>query len=92
MSQFYVLTKRSAPSDSGKLTHQIYGTTIHIQEARAWFKATVVTDVVELKTDSDPYNISKETWSAINDTRQESWREQKFRQEKELTAQKGSTQ
>jgi len=88
---FYVLTKRSAPSDSGKLTHQIYGCTHHIQEARAWFKATVVTDVVELKTDADPHNLARELYSAINDVRQESWREIQFRHEKELAAQiKGS--
>jgi hypothetical protein len=83
---FYVLTKRSAPSDDGKMSHHIYGCTIHIQEARAWFKATRVTDVIELKTDADPRNLAHETWSSINDTRRESWREIQLREEKELAA------
>ena len=80
---YYVLTKRSAPSDGGKLSHQIYGCTTLISVARAWFRATIVTDVIELDPYLDFLGIDYDDDSAvIRDSRVESWREFQLKQEK----------
>jgi hypothetical protein len=79
---YYVLTKRSAPSDGGKLTHQIYGCSTLISVARAWFRATVVTDVVELECESNWCGEYVDQDAVIRDSRMVSWREAKLKQEK----------
>ena len=81
---YYVLTKRSAPSDTGKLSHHIYGLTPTASAARAWFRATRTTDVIEIcfhKDELSNWGIS----DLISDTRLESWREQQLRQELEAS-------
>ena len=83
---YYILTKRSAPSDTGKLHHSVHGITHDVWTARAWFRATRVTDVVvlDLNREPDPTEIAGFN-VLISDTRLESWREQQLRQELEAS-------
>jgi hypothetical protein len=94
----YILTKRSAPNEEGKFSHHVYGSTPHIAVARAWFRATRVTDVFdctpqERTTSYDDLGFyldgGQDAKSIIRDTQMESWREGRLRQEKELAAKTG---
>ena len=80
---YYILTKRSAPSDTGKLSHHhIHGITPNISAARAWFRATRTTDVIEANPDE---HGAHQFGELISDMRLESWREQALRQELEAS-------
>jgi hypothetical protein len=94
----YILTKRSAPNEEGKFSHHVYGSTPHIAVARAWFRATRVTDVFYFAPQAwNAYSNDRgyksgggqDAESIIQDERMESWREIQFRQEKELAAKAG---
>lgn len=90
----FILTKRSAFSDGGLLCHSIYGRTEFVGEARAWFRASRATDVIEIHTGriSPPTGYEGNGYeSFISDTRLGSWREQQYTNEKLLAAQKGKT-
>ena len=83
----YILTRRSAPSENGTVSHAIYGRTVYIGEARAWFRGTRVTDVVEIP-DGTPWNcegrVGNTAGSFISEKRLPSWREEQYQNEKEL--------
>lgn len=80
---YYILTKRSAPSDGGKMSQRIHGITQDVWVARAWYRGTVVTDVVEIDFAKAPGNVAYfSTSTFISDTRLESWREQAYKNER----------
>jgi hypothetical protein len=74
---YYILTKRSAPSDTGKLSHHQYGLTTDVWVARAWYRSTRVTDVIEIITEQAIMSLAHQ--NAISDERLESWREQEIK-------------
>jgi hypothetical protein len=83
----YVLSKRSALSENGLLSHSIYGSTPFVGEARAWFRASTVTDVIEVPLEAPWSEKDREgngIGSYISEKRLESWREQQHRQDLEM--------
>lgn len=83
----YILSKRSLPSDNGKVMHHFRGYTIFIGEARAWFRSTRTTDVIEVPDNRPWTSEGREgngSGSYISEKHIESWREQAFREELEL--------
>lgn len=85
----WILTKRSAPSDDGHLSHHVYGVTQFVGEARSWYRASRVTDVIEVPSEklapvTGPDGNGYE--SIIRDTRFISWREQQLTNDKLIAA------
>lgn len=83
----YILTRRSAPSENGLVSHAIYGRTVFIGEARAWFRGTRVTDVVEIPEGTPWISEGREGNTAasfISEKRLPSWREEQYQHDLEL--------
>lgn len=81
----YVLTKRTAPSDRGSVMHSIHGHTTEVQVARAWFRATRTTDVVECINPDQP-SVFEPIFAAsegevVSASRFPSWREKQLMDE-----------
>ena len=67
----YILCKRSAPNEHGQIQqHSIHGYTHSVLAARAWYRGSNATDVVEINCEED--DMGTPTISAI---RFPSWRE-----------------
>jgi hypothetical protein len=72
----YVLTRRA--TDGTDTWHRVHGITPHIGEARAWFRGTRVTDVVEITID---LTVEQGADSFISAAKLPSWRDAQREQE-----------
>lgn len=90
----FILTKRTAPSDKGNMMHSIHGYTNHVAIARAWFRATRTTDVIDVPFKSQSvehcFGIHGDSMDCvIRENRFESWREQQLRDELAMAKMRG---
>ena len=84
----YILTKRTAPSDKGNVMHSVHGSVDSVMAARAWYRASRITDVIEIHcgpADYPDWEGNSES-NVIFDHRLRSWREQEYDHEKQLAA------
>lgn len=95
----FILSKRTVSDENGRIHHSIHGATRSVETARAWYRSTRTTDIIELPEENTigewDHMISgsaekhPQPWAAIHhalisENRFISWREMQAKHDVEI--------